>query len=332
MFERYEERLDRILSFLNKYGIATIPEAEQLCLNNGIDPHKAVRNVQPIAFKDACYAYTVGMAAALALGQADMNTICETIGEGLQSFAIEGSVADLRKIGVGHGRFAARLLDANTKNFAFVAGHESFAAAEGAIGVIKYANAFRETPISVNLVGLGKPAANIISRYKGFKYIETYYDYHTGSLSILNEKVYGDGQVNCYGAHSVDEGVSILLHAKIDTLITGNSTSHIKFTDPTVATYKKVVRDMGKDVFCVASGGGTGRTMHPDNVGAGGASYGMTDTTGRMHSNLQFAGSSSVPAHVEMVGFIGMGNNPMVGATVSAACLVYDAIVKRGNV
>lgn len=329
MFERYEERLGKIQLFLHKYGISSIIEAERICRKSGIDSCNAVRAVQPIAFKDACYAYTVGMAAALEANSDDIDVICEIIGEGLQSFAIEGSVADLRKIGVGHGRFAARLLNSNTKNFAFVAGHESFAAAEGAIGVIRYANSFRDIPISVNLVGLGKPVANIISRYKGFRYIETYYNYHTGTLDVLDEKIYGEGQIKCYGAHSVDEGVSILLHEQIDTIITGNSTSHIKFTDPTVATYKKVAKDMGKDIFCVASGGGTGRTMHPDNVGAGGASYGMTDTTGRMHSNLQFAGSSSVPAHVEMVGFIGMGNNPMVGATVSAACLVYDAIAKR---
>lgn len=329
MFERYEERCGRVLTFLNKYRINSIPEAEKVCLERGIDAYGVVKAVQPIAFRDACLAYTVGMAAALKSECSEIARVCEIIGEGLQSFAISGSVADLRRVGEGHGKFAARLLDQATTNFAFVAGHESFAAAEGAIGVIKYANAFRENPVLVNLLGLGKPAANIISRYKGFRYVETYYDYHTGKLSIIDEKVYGDGAVKCYGAHSVDEGVSILLHEHIDTIITGNSTSHIKFTDPTVATYKKVAQDKGYDVFCVASGGGTGRTMHPDNVGAGGASYGMTDTTGRMHSNLQFAGSSSVPAHVEMVGFIGMGNNPMVGATVSAACLVYDAIIKN---
>ena len=326
MFERYEERIDKINVFLNKYGINNINEAESICFEQGIDSHSMVRTVQPIAFKDACFAYTVGMAAALISKSSDIAHVCDIIGEGLQSFAIPGSVADLRRVGEGHGKFAARLLDQDTTNFAFVAGHESFAAAEGAIGVIQYANSFRQQPISVNLVGLGKPVAHIISRYKGFKYVETYYDYHTGNLEIVQEKSYGNGIIKCYGAHSVDEGVSILLQEHVDTIITGNSTSHIKFTDPTVATYKKIAQERGYNVFCVASGGGTGRTMHPDNVGAGGASYGMTDTTGRMHSNLQFAGSSSVPSHVEMVGFIGMGNNPMVGATVSAACLVYDAI------
>ena len=326
MFERYSERVDNVNIFLHKYDINSIEEAESICTSHGVDAYGAVRNIQPIAFKDAQYAYMVGIAAAIKNGEADISTVCRIIGEGLQSFAIPGSVADLRQIGAGHGAFAARLLDPATKNFAFIAGHESFAAAEGALGVIGYANKYRETPITVNLVGLGKPVAEIISRYKGFTYVETYYDYHTGELKILDERKYGDGAVRCYGAHSVDEGVAILLNAKIDTFITGNSTSHIKFTDPTAATYKKVVRDMGGDVFSVASGGGTGRTMHPDNVGAGGASYGMTDTTGRMHSNLQFAGSSSVPAHVEMVGFIGMGNNPMVGATVCCACLAYNAI------
>lgn len=328
MFERYEERKTQILNLLKKYNIQSFEEAQTICLNNNIDVHQTIRNIQPIAFEDACWAYTIGVALALKTGKNDIDSICRCIGAGLQSFAIPGSVADTRKIGEGHAMFAARLLNPQTQNFAFVAGHESFAAAEGAIGVIKYANDFRQTPISVNLVGLGKPVANIISRYKGFVYVETLFDYNKQELIVASEVRYGNGFVKCYGAHSVDEGVAILRHEHIDTIITGNSTSHIKFTDPTVATYKKVAHECGYDVFCVASGGGTGRTMHPDNVGAGGASYGMTDTTGRMHSNLQFAGSSSVPAHVEMIGYIGIGNNPMVGATVSAACLVHTALNK----
>ena len=325
-FERYHDRLSKINEFLHSNGIKDLDEANRICLQNGIDCHKAVRSVQSIAFEDACWAYTVGASAAIQNKAKSVNDVCGYLGMGLQSFAINGSVADTRKIGVGHGQFAARLLADSTTNFAFVAGHESFAAAEGAIGVVKYANSFRNTPINVNLLGLGKSAAKIISRYKGFTYVNTSFDHNNHTIKIIEEIKYGDGVIHCFGASSVDEGVSILDHFEIDTIITGNSTSHIKFTDPTVATYKKIASEKGKSVFCVASGGGTGRTMHPDNVGAGGASYGMTDTTGRMHSNLQFAGSSSVPAHVEMVGFIGMGNNPIVGATVSIACLVSKAL------
>lgn len=326
LFERYSERIDSVQTFLNVHQICDLEEARQICLAHGIDCHEAVRRVQSIAFEDACWAYTVGAAAALKEKAGSISEICRYLGEGLQAFAVKGSVADIRRIGVGHGAFAARLLDPGTVNFAFVAGHESFAAAEGAIGVAQYANRHRISPIHVNLVGLGKPAAKVISRYKGFTYVETLFDHDRHALQVVGETTYGNSGIHCYGAHSVDEGVSILLHLGIDTLITGNSTSHIKFTDPTVATYKKVATELGRSVFCVASGGGTGRTMHPDNVGAGAASYGMTDTTGRMHSNLQFAGSSSVPAHVEMVGFIGMGNNPIVGATVSIACLVAEKL------
>lgn len=326
LFERYDERIEAVLAFLNAHGIQDLPEAQQICADHGIDCHKAVRSIQPIAFEDACWAYTVGAAVALKEKAKKLSDICYYLGEGLQAFAVKGSVADIRRIGIGHGAFAARLLDPHTVNFAFVAGHESFAAAEGAVGVAKYANQHRQIPLKVHLVGLGKPAARVISRYKGFTYVETAYDHSRNELRQIRTVRYGVGNIECYGAHSVDEGVSILMHIGIDTLITGNSTSHIKFTDPTVATYKKIATELGRNVFCVASGGGTGRTMHPDNVGAGAASYGMTDTTGRMHSNLQFAGSSSVPAHVEMVGFIGMGNNPIVGATVCVACLVEDQI------
>lgn len=326
LFERYNERIPEINKLIHSYAISNINEAREICLEHNIDCHEVVRSIQAIAFEDACWAYTVGAAIALKQRAKTVNEISNYIGKGLQSFAIKGSVSDLRKVGLGHGNFAAKLLDDSTKNFAFVAGHESFAAAEGALGVIKYANAYRKVPIKVILVGLGKPAAKIISRYKGFTYVDTVYNFNTKKLTVINEIEYGDGMVKCYGAHSVDEGVSILQAAQIDTIITGNSTSHIKFTDPTVATYKKVTAEQGEKVFCVASGGGTGRTMHPDNVGAGGASYGMTDTTGRMHSNLQFAGSSSVPSHVEMVGFIGMGNNPIVGATVSVVCITANVL------
>jgi len=332
-FERYGERLPKIKTYLSAHGISSLEEAQTICNQNHLNCHEAVRAVQPIAFEDACWGYTIGAAVALKENVKSIATICQYIGEGLQAFAIDGSISDIRKMGLGHGKFAARLLDPQTQNFAFVAGHESFAAAEGAIGVVTYANEFRQTPISVNLLGLGKPAANVISRYKGFIYVETLFDHISQELAIVRNTKYGDGIISCYGAHSVDEGVSILKHANIDTIITGNSTSHIKFTDPTVATYKKTAYEQGKIIFCVASGGGTGRTMHPDHVGAGAASYGMTDTTGRMHSDLQFAGSSSVPAHVEMVGFIGMGNNPIVGATVSIVCLVAKKLaIEKGDV
>ena len=329
LFERYSEREENIKRFLNQHNIRDLDHVKDILHKNEINAAQLVRDVQPIAFDDACWAFAVGMAAALNDGIESMDHICEVVGSGLQSFAVKGSVADIRKIGIGHGMLARKLLDPGTRNFAFVAGHESFAAAEGAIGVVNYANAYRSIPLKVNVVGLGKPAAKIISRYKGFNYIETYLDHEKAQLVIVDSIKYGEGKIDCYGAHSVDEGVLILLHAEVDTIITGNSTSHIKFTDPTVATYKKTATEMGRDVFCVASGGGTGRTMHPDNVGSGAASYGMTDTTGRMHSNIQFAGSSSVPAHVEMVGFIGMGNNPLVGAAVSAVCHVYDKLKDR---
>ncbi len=334
MFERYEERISQIKRCISLHNISDLKHAQNICLSHNIDCHKEVRSIQNIAYEDACWAYTVGAAIAIQEEAKTIDEICSYIGEGLQCFAINGSVADTRKIGIGHGKFASKLLDNDTKHFAFVAGHESFAAAEGALAVIKYANIFRQFPIQVNLIGLGKPAAKIISRYKGFTYVDTMYDFKTKKLTIINEEKYGKGDICCYGAHSVDEGVCILEKAKIDTIITGNSTSHLKFTDPTVTTYKKIAIEKGKKVFCVASGGGTGRTMHPDNVGAGGASYGMTDTTGRMHSNLQFAGSSSVPSHVEMVGFLGMGNNPLVGASVLVACLVAKALgmIKSGDI
>lgn len=325
-FERYGDRIDRINDYLHMHGIAGIEEAQSICRQNGLNCHEIVRAVQPIAFEDACWAYTTGAAVALKEKADSVSTVCRYIGEGLQSFAIEGSISDIRKIGWGHGRFAGRLLDSQTTDLAFVAGHESFAAAEGAVGVMTYANRCRETPISVSLLGLGKPAARVISRYKGLMYVETEYDHYCRTLKITNKMIYGDGKIACYGAHSVDEGVEILRHAQTDIIITGNSTSHVKFTDPVVATYKKIENDEGRKVFCVASGGGTGRTMHPDHVGAGAASYGMTDISGRMHSDLQFAGSSSVPAHVEMVGFIGMGNNPMVGATISIVCIVAEIL------
>lgn len=331
LFERYNEREKSIVMFLNEHGISDLKHVKSILSDNNLDAVTIVRSVQPIAFDDACWAFAVGIAAAINDGILSIEHISETIGCGLQSFAIEGSVADNRKIGIGHGMLAKTLLDPNTKHFAFVAGHESFAAAEGALSVVNYANSYREIPLDVIVVGLGKPAARIISRYKGFNYIETYLDHYTDQLVFVGNKKYGKGLVDCYGAHSVEEGVLILLHSNVDTIITGNSTSHIKFTDPTVATYKKRASEMGKNVFCVASGGGTGRTMHPDNVGSGAASYGMTDTTGRMHSNLQFAGSSSVPAHVEMVGFIGIGNNPLVGAMVSAVCQVYKKLQHKGK-
>jgi len=321
-FERYDSRIANINKYLHLHNISSIEDAQMICFQNGLNCHEAVRIVQPIAFEDACWSYTIGAAVALKEKADSISKICQCIGEGLQAFTIDGSVSDTRQIGLGHGNFAERLLDPMTINFAFVAGHESFAAAEGAIGVITYANSFRKSPITVNLLGLGKPAAKVISRYKGFLYVETQYDHLNQTLKIIDKTKYGDGKIICYGAHSVDEGVEILRYIQADTIITGNSTSHIKFTDPTVATYRKIANNEGRKIFCVASGGGTGRTMHPDHVGAGAASYGMTDTTGRMHSDLQFAGSSSVPAHVEMVGFIGMGNNPIVGATVSIACLV----------
>jgi hypothetical protein len=325
-FERYAERIPNITALLKANGIANIEECEKICQNNGVDCHNTVRMIQPIAFEDACWAYCVGAAIALSHKSESMTEICRWLGEGLQSFAIAESVADIRRIGIGHGLFALKLLHPLTRNFAFVAGHESFAAAEGAVGIISHANNFRAEPITVSLVGLGKPAARIISRYKGFTYILTEYSHYSNSIAIIDKLKYGNYNVSCYGAHSVDEGVEILRYANIDTIITGNSTSHIKFTDPTVATYKKLKYSENQHVFCVASGGGTGRTMHPDNVGAGAASWGMTDTTGRMHSDLQFAGSSSVPAHVEMVGFIGMGNNPIVGATVSIACIIANRL------
>jgi hypothetical protein len=311
--------------------MSSLEDAKAVCDEKGVDAYNIVKGVQQICFENACWAYTVGAAIAIKKGCTKAADAAEAIGEGLQSFCIPGSVADDRKVGLGHGNLAAMLLREDTKCFAFLAGHESFAAAEGAIGLANSANKVRKNPLRVILNGLGKDAAFIISRINGFTYVQTKFDYYTGKLKIVKETAYSDGErakVKCYGADDVREGVAIMHHEGVDVSITGNSTNPTRFQHPVAGTYKKECVALGKKYFSVASGGGTGRTLHPDNMGAGPASYGMTDTMGRMHSDAQFAGSSSVPAHVEMMGLIGMGNNPMVGASVAVAVAVEEAMSK----
>jgi hypothetical protein len=328
LFESYDRRIKQINAVLNSYDIASIEEAKQICDDKGVDVYNVVKDTQPIAFENAMWAYIVGAAIAIKKGQTEASEIASTLGEGLQAFCIPGSVADDRKVGIGHGNLAAMLLREETKCFALLAGHESFAAAEGAIKIANFANRVRKEPLRVILNGLGKDAAKIISRINGFTYVETEFDYVTGEVKEVSRKKYSDGTrggVNCYGANDVREGVAILHKEGVDVSITGNSTNPTRFQHPVAGTYKKECLEQGKKYFSVASGGGTGRTLHPDNMGAGPASYGMTDTMGRMHSDAQFAGSSSVPAHVEMMGLIGMGNNPMVGASVAVAVAVSQA-------
>ena len=327
-FEGYSRRIDKINSVLGEYGIESLEAAQQIVSDKGIDVRSIVLGIQPIAFENAVWAYTVGAAIAIKAGAKNAAEAAEYIGKGLQAFCIPGSVADQRKVGLGHGNLGAMLLNENTKCFAFLAGHESFAAAEGAIGIAKTANKVRKTPLKVILNGLGKDAAYIISRINGFTFVETNYDYYTGELHIVSEKAFSSGErsaVRCYGADDVNEGVAIMKFEDVDVSITGNSTNPTRFQHPVAGTYKKLCVENGKKYFSVASGGGTGRTLHPDNMAAGPASYGLTDTMGRMHSDAQFAGSSSVPAHVEMMGLIGIGNNPMVGATVAVAVAVEEA-------
>lgn len=329
LFESYERRIGQITPVLEKYGIESLEESKQICLDKGFDPHEIVKGVQPICFENACWAYTLGAAIAIKQGCLKASDAAKAIGEGLQAFCIPGSVADDRQVGLGHGNLASMLLSDESECFAFLAGHESFAAAEGAIGIANSANEVREKPLRVILNGLGKDAALIISRINGFTHVETEFDYFTGEVKVVKEKAYSDGErakVRCYGADDVREGVAIMHLEGVDVSITGNSTNPTRFQHPVAGTYKKECILQGKKYFSVASGGGTGRTLHPDNMAAGPASYGMTDTLGRMHSDAQFAGSSSVPAHVEMMGLIGMGNNPMVGASVAVAVAVEKAM------
>ena len=331
LFEGYERRIDKINEVLNSYGISSIEEAKTLCDDLGVDVYNIVKGIQPICFENACWAYIAGAAIAIKKGDKTAYEVAKSLGEGLQAFCIPGSVADDRKVGLGHGNLAAMLLDDNTKCFAFLAGHESFAAAEGAIGIARNANKARKEPLRVILNGLGKDAAKIISRINGFTHVETEFDYFTGELKEVYRKAYSNGEraaVNCYGVDDVREGVAVMHHEGVDVSITGNSTNPTRFQHPVAGTYKKECIEQCKKYFSVASGGGTGRTLHPDNMAAGPASYGMTDTMGRMHSDAQFAGSSSVPAHVEMMGLIGMGNNPMVGASVAVAVAVSEALNK----
>ncbi len=329
MFEGKERRMAKIEKCLAEYGLGSLEKARELCLSKGIDPAKIVRGVQGIAFDNACWAYTVGCAIGLKTGVKSAAEASEKIGLGLESFTVPGSVAEQRKVGIGHGNLGARLLNDETKCFCFLAGHESFAAAEGAIGIARSANSARKEPLRVILNGLGKDAAYIISRINGFTYVKTDFDYFADKLSIVETRSFSKGEraaINCYGANDVREGVAIMQHEGVDVSITGNSTNPVRFQHLVAGTYKKWAIDNGKKYFSVASGGGTGRTLHPDNVGAGPASYGLTDSLGRIHGDAQFAGSSSVPAHVEMMGLIGMGNNPMVGATVACAVAVYKAM------
>ncbi|WP_297982491.1 GGGtGRT protein [uncultured Methanobrevibacter sp.] len=329
LFESYERRIDQIIPVLEKYGIKDLQEAKAICNEKGFDPYEIVKNVQPICFENACWAYTLGAAIAIKKDCKKASDAASAIGEALQAFCIPGSVADDRKVGLGHGNLASMLLSEESQCFAFLAGHESFAAAEGAIGIANSANKVRKEPLRVILNGLGKDAALIISRINGFTYVQTEFDYFTGEVKVVKEKAYSDGErakVRCYGADDVREGVAIMHLEGVDVSITGNSTNPTRFQHPVAGTYKKECIAEGKKYFSVASGGGTGRTLHPDNMAAGPASYGMTDTLGRMHSDAQFAGSSSVPAHVEMMGLIGMGNNPMVGATVAVAVAVEEAL------
>ena len=330
-FESQDRRMKQVLAALNDNGISSIEEANEICEKAGIDPYKTCEDTQMICFENAKWAYVVGSAIAIKKGCKTAADAAEAIGIGLQAFCIPGSVADDRKVGIGHGNLAARLLREETECFAFLAGHESFAAAEGAIKIAEMANKVRQKPLRVILNGLGKDAAMIISRINGFTYVQTQFDYFTGELKVVRTKAYSDGpraKVNCYGADDVREGVAIMWKENVDVSITGNSTNPTRFQHPTAGTYKKERVLAGKPYFSVASGGGTGRTLHPDNMAAGPASYGMTDTLGRMHSDAQFAGSSSVPAHVEMMGFLGMGNNPMVGCTVACAVNVALALNK----
>jgi hypothetical protein len=328
LFESYDRRIGQITPVLAKYGMKSLEEAKEVCEAYGVDVAALVRKIQPICFENACWAYTLGAAIAIKKGEKKAVDIAATLGEGLQAFCIPGSVADHRQVGIGHGNLASMLLREETRCFAFIAGHESFAAAEGAIGLARSANRVRKEPLRVILNGLGKDAAQIIARINGFTHVETVYDYAGSKLSVVKEKVYSLGErgaVRCYGADDVREGVAINHLEGVDVSITGNSTNPTRFQHPVAGTYKKECIQQGKKYFSVASGGGTGRTLHPDNMGAGPASYGMTDTMGRMHSDAQFAGSSSVPAHVEMMGLIGMGNNPMVGASVSVAVALEQA-------
>ena len=329
-FESYERRIDQIKPVMEKYGIKDFFEdALKICTDKGFNPYEIVKGVQPICFENAAWAYTLGAAIAIKKGCTKAADAAKAIGEGLQAFCIPGSVADDRKVGLGHGNLASMLLSEDTKCFAFLAGHESFAAAEGAIGIAKSANKVRKEPLRVILNGLGKDAAQVISRINGFTYVKTEFDFFTGKVNVVEEIPYSDGErakVRCYGANDVREGVAIMWMEDVDVSITGNSTNPTRFQHPVAGTYKKERLAEGKKYFSVASGGGTGRTLHPDNMAAGPASYGMTDTMGRMHSDAQFAGSSSVPAHVEMMGLIGMGNNPMVGASVAVAVAVEEAM------
>ena len=328
LFESYERREKQILAKLAEYGINSIEEAAEVTKAAGLDVYKMIEGIQPICFENAKWAYTVGAAIAIKKGCRKASEAAAAIGEGLQSFCIPGSVADQRKVGLGHGNLGKMLLEEDTECFAFLAGHESFADAEGAIGIAEKANKVRQKPLRVILNGLGKDAAQIIARINGFTYVETEYDYYTGELKEVYRKAYSNGpraKVNCYGANDVREGVAIMWKENVDVSITGNSTNPTRFQHPVAGTYKKERIEAGKKYFSVASGGGTGRTLHPDNMAAGPASYGMTDTMGRMHSDAQFAGSSSVPAHVEMMGLIGAGNNPMVGMTVAVAVAVEEA-------
>jgi hypothetical protein len=330
-FEGMERRIKKIEPFMKEKGLGSLEDARDLCLSKGVDVESIVKGVQTIAFDNAVWAYTLGAALAIKSGVRTAAEAAEKIGEGLQAFCIPGSVADQRKVGLGHGNLAAMLLREETRCFCFLAGHESFAAAEGAIGIARTANKVRKTPLRVILNGLGKDAAYIISRIKGFTFVETRYDYSTGELHIVSERQFSAGEkalVRCYGSDDVCEGVAIMIHEGVDVSITGNSTNPTRFQHPVAGTYKKWAVENGHKYFSVASGGGTGRTLHPDNMAAGPASYGMTDTMGRMHSDAQFAGSSSVPAHVEMMGLIGMGNNPMVGASVAVAVAVEEAVNK----
>ena len=331
LFESYERRIDKINEVLNSYGIASLEEAEKITKDAGLDVYNQVKAIQPICFENACWAYITGAAIAIKKNVDTAAEAAAAIGEGLQAFCIPGSVADQRKVGLGHGNLGKMLLEEDTDCFAFLAGHESFAAAEGAIGIAEKANKVRKKPLRVILNGLGKDAAKIISRINGFTYVQTEYDYYTGELKEVQRIAYSDGlrsKVNCYGANDVREGVAIMHKEGVDVSITGNSTNPTRFQHPVAGTYKKECIEQGKKYFSVASGGGTGRTLHPDNMAAGPASYGMTDTMGRMHGDAQFAGSSSVPAHVDMMGLIGAGNNPMVGMTVAVAVAVQEAMNK----
>ena len=329
LFESYERRIDKINGVLAQYGINSVEECLDICKEKGFNPYEIVKGIQPICFENACWAYTVGAAIALKSGVKTAAEAAKCIGIGLQAFCIDGSVAEDRKVGLGHGNLGAMLLSNESKCFAFLAGHESFAAAEGAIGIVRNANKARKEPLRVILNGLGKDAAQIISRINGFTYVQTQFDYASGKVAIVKETRYSEGEranVRCYGADDVREGVAIMHLEGVDVSITGNSTNPTRFQHPVAGTYKKECIEQGKKYFSVASGGGTGRTLHPDNMAAGPASYGLTDTMGRMHGDAQFAGSSSVPAHVEMMGFLGMGNNPMVGATVAVAVAVEESL------